>query len=142
MKEVSAAVVYTNKKVFLAVHPTGSESGFWDLPKGLLENGESPDATAIREFQEETGVKIKKENLHYMGAYMLHATKYVLVYVCIVNTVPPLSKYVCKSTTTAYGDPVPEVDKFTYFKLSDYNMLRGGFHRAMRDVLEKMKGAE
>lgn len=140
MKEVSAAIVYTNKKFFLAVHPTGSEPDFWDLPKGLIEKGELPEVTAMREFQEETGIKIKKENLRYIGAYMLHATKYVLLYVCIVNTLPSLSKYVCKSMTSAYSDPVPEVDKFTYFKLSDYHALRGGFHKAMRNVLEKMKG--
>lgn len=28
----------------------------WQLPKGLLEPGEAPDATAVREVREETGV--------------------------------------------------------------------------------------
>ena len=30
---------------------------FWDLPKGKLEEGESKEAAAIREVQEETGLK-------------------------------------------------------------------------------------
>ncbi len=30
--------------------------GFWDLPKGKLDNGESIEACAIREVQEETGL--------------------------------------------------------------------------------------
>lgn len=31
-------------------------NGFWDLPKGKVENGESIEEAAIREVQEETGV--------------------------------------------------------------------------------------
>ena len=30
--------------------------GFWDLPKGKLDNGESIEACALREVQEETGL--------------------------------------------------------------------------------------
>ncbi len=31
--------------------------GFWDLPKGKLDKGETPETAAVREVQEETGVK-------------------------------------------------------------------------------------
>lgn len=31
--------------------------GFWDLPKGKLDKGESIEACALREVQEETGLK-------------------------------------------------------------------------------------
>jgi predicted NUDIX family NTP pyrophosphohydrolase len=47
-------------EVFLA-HPGGPfwedrDLGAWTVPKGLVEGGEDPLATAVREFEEETGI--------------------------------------------------------------------------------------
>jgi predicted NUDIX family NTP pyrophosphohydrolase len=47
-------------EVFLA-HPggpfwSGRDLGAWTVPKGLVEDGEDPLATAIREFEEETAI--------------------------------------------------------------------------------------
>lgn len=48
-------------EVFLA-HPggpfwSGRDLGAWIVPKGLVEEGEDPLATAVREFEEETGIQ-------------------------------------------------------------------------------------
>src|SRR3712207_5240763 len=48
-------------EVFLA-HPGGPfwearDLGAWTVPKGLMEEGEDPLAAAIREFEEETGIR-------------------------------------------------------------------------------------
>ena len=47
---------------FLLGHPGGplwarKELGAWMVPKGLIEPGEEPLAAAIREFEEETGLR-------------------------------------------------------------------------------------
>jgi 8-oxo-dGTP pyrophosphatase MutT (NUDIX family) len=47
--------------VFAAIHPAGKKPGLWALPKGNIGPGEKPDATAIREVEEETGVQAKLE---------------------------------------------------------------------------------
>jgi 8-oxo-dGTP pyrophosphatase MutT (NUDIX family) len=39
-----------------AIRPQGKPDGVWALPKGLVDPGERPDATALREVFEETGV--------------------------------------------------------------------------------------
>ena len=39
-----------------AVRPQGKREGTWALPKGLVDAGESPADTALREAFEETGV--------------------------------------------------------------------------------------
>ena len=35
---------------------SGRDLGAWTVPKGLVEDGEDPLATAVREFEEETGI--------------------------------------------------------------------------------------
>lgn len=47
---------------FLLGHPGGplwarKDLGAWMVPKGLIESGEAPFETALREFEEETGLK-------------------------------------------------------------------------------------
>jgi 8-oxo-dGTP pyrophosphatase MutT (NUDIX family) len=39
-----------------AVRPQGKREGTWALPKGLVDEGEKPSDTAVREAFEETGV--------------------------------------------------------------------------------------
>ena len=50
----------------LLVHPGGpfwrrKDEGAWMMPKGLVEQGEEPLACALREFEEELGVKPQGE---------------------------------------------------------------------------------
>jgi 8-oxo-dGTP pyrophosphatase MutT (NUDIX family) len=40
-----------------AIRPGGKREGIWALPKGLIGEGEDPAATALREVEEETGVR-------------------------------------------------------------------------------------
>jgi predicted NUDIX family NTP pyrophosphohydrolase len=64
-KNVSAGLLLFRRsgkglEVFLA-HPggpfwSGRDLGAWTVPKGLVEDGENPLATAVREFEEETGI--------------------------------------------------------------------------------------
>ena len=40
-----------------AVRPGGKPPGLWVLPKGMIDAGESGEAAALREVEEETGVR-------------------------------------------------------------------------------------
>ena len=42
---------------FAAVRPQGKRAGVWALPKGIVDPGEQPPETALREGFEETGVR-------------------------------------------------------------------------------------
>ena len=42
-----------------AIRPAGKPSGVWALPKGGIGPGEEPAATALREVEEETGVRCR-----------------------------------------------------------------------------------
>ncbi len=51
--KAGGGLVYNQKGEVLFIFRNGK----WDLPKGGIENGEEIEATAIREVEEETGVK-------------------------------------------------------------------------------------
>jgi 8-oxo-dGTP pyrophosphatase MutT (NUDIX family) len=59
-REFSAGVVLVRRMRgrwwFAAVWPRGRREGTWALPKGLVDAGEKPAETALREGFEETGV--------------------------------------------------------------------------------------
>jgi len=67
MSELISAglLMYTRKNnelKFFLVHPGGpffknKDNGYWSIPKGLSEEGEDLLAAAMREFEEETGIK-------------------------------------------------------------------------------------
>jgi 8-oxo-dGTP pyrophosphatase MutT (NUDIX family) len=40
-----------------AIRPGGKPEGVWALPKGLIGKSEDPAATALREVEEETGIR-------------------------------------------------------------------------------------
>jgi 8-oxo-dGTP pyrophosphatase MutT (NUDIX family) len=40
-----------------AIRPGGKKAGVWALPKGNVGRGETPEATAVREVAEETGIE-------------------------------------------------------------------------------------
>ena len=39
------------------IRPAGKAPGMWALPKGLIDEGERPEETALREITEETGAR-------------------------------------------------------------------------------------
>ena len=60
-RELSAGLVLVRRmrgRTWLAaVRPRGKPAGTWALPKGLIDAGETPPETALREGFEETGVR-------------------------------------------------------------------------------------
>ena len=56
----------------LLVHPGGpywarKDLGAWSIPKGELDPGEDPEACALRELAEETGLALPPEGLRDLG---------------------------------------------------------------------------
>jgi len=49
--------VVEGRPVLAASPPDGKPEGLWALPKGRIGKGEQPEATAVREGEEETGAR-------------------------------------------------------------------------------------
>jgi 8-oxo-dGTP pyrophosphatase MutT (NUDIX family) len=60
MKKIIAAggLIFNDKNELLMIFRRGK----WDLPKGKLDEGETIEACALREVQEETGLKAELQN--------------------------------------------------------------------------------
>ena len=60
MKKAYGGVVINSKGEVLLREPAGHYKGdFWTFAKGRPEPGESPEHTAVREVQEETGYRVE-----------------------------------------------------------------------------------
>ena len=62
-KAVRTYLIKNNKVVVIRYRQ--HDNGYYDIPGGKIEDGETPDETSIREFKEETGIIITKQ--HYIG---------------------------------------------------------------------------
>ena len=63
MEKSCGVVLFSKQKVLLLQYATGQKEGewnlqgHWDFPKGHVDKGETEIETAIRELEEETGIK-------------------------------------------------------------------------------------
>ena len=59
-KAVRCFLIKENKIAVIKYKIGNNKAGYYDIPGGKIEDGESPEETAIREMKEETGLKIKR----------------------------------------------------------------------------------
>jgi predicted NUDIX family NTP pyrophosphohydrolase len=126
-------------EVFL-VHPGGPffarrDDGAWSIPKGELEEGADPLATAHREFREETGFEIDFGELVPLGSVRQAGGKVVHAWAaegdCDAKAI--------RSNTFAIGKRTyPEVDRAGWFALDDARRKILGGQRPLIDALERL----
>jgi mutator protein MutT len=69
--EAAGGVVSNEKNEILVIF----RLNFWDLPKGKIDKGETPEQAAIREVQEETGLVNVTLGKHLMDTYHTYQMK-------------------------------------------------------------------
>jgi predicted NUDIX family NTP pyrophosphohydrolase len=125
MKKSAGILIYRKKngkiQIFL-VHPGGpfwknKDLNSWSIPKGEIENEEDLKNTAIREFEEETGIVLTdedKEKIFYLGE-MKSKNKIVYVF-ALEKDLGDEIKIKSNLVKTEFGE-FPEIDKGEYFDL-------------------------
>ncbi|MCL4121482.1 UNVERIFIED_CONTAM: hypothetical protein GTU68_014537, partial [Idotea baltica] len=63
-KMVVGCLPYFEDKILLCKRAIEPRYGFWNLPAGYLENGETLEEGAVREAKEEAGIEVEIQHLH------------------------------------------------------------------------------
>lgn len=119
---VSAGVVITDGQEIILGHPTNGIT--WDIPKGGVDPGETHAQAAVREVQEETGLKIREKDLVHLGVYPYSSEKKVSMFVLRVPKLPDVSTLHCDSKfQDKDGVMKPELDDFRLATLDQAQTL-------------------
>lgn len=114
MKNISCGVLITFDQNILLGHSTGN--AFWDIPKGMKDEGETELEAAIRETREETGLKFEDSDLIYLGRFEYNHTKDLALFRFFARTYIRPEELHCTSTfVDKHGNEKPELDEFSWF---------------------------
>ena len=110
-KTVSAGVVVTNGTHILLAHVTGGRH--WDIPKGMVDPGETDVVAAARELHEETSLEVDASRLIPIGVFPYKKHKDLSLWLYKVDAMPDPRKLDCLSTfNTKTGITKKEMDDF------------------------------
>ena len=116
-REISAGVIIFNPAgEILACHCTGRafKPGTYDLPKGHIDNGEEPVEAALREVEEETGLKLKKEQLHDLGIHAYTKEKNLYLFEAKLDKDIDTKSLKCTTYFTRGEKEYPEVNFYKF----------------------------
>ena len=111
--KAAGGLVKNGKGKFLFIHRLGK----WDLPKGKVDEGESMRKAAVREVQEECGIRVDYLGKKIVSTYHLYIMKGELVmkktnwYEMGVNKVPRLTPQLEEDITEAIWLAADKLDK-------------------------------
>ena len=110
-------VVLAPTRELLLCHVTGQRH--WDLPKGGINDGETPRQAAVRETAEEAGLAFAAEALLDLGRFAYTAKKDLHLFATLSERVDP-KRLCCESTFIERGSSrcLPEMDGFGWFGLA------------------------
>lgn len=126
-------LVLNESRQLLLGHSTGSH--FWDLPKGLIDPGETPLDCALREAREEFGLRFAPVQLRDLGRHAYYRGKDLHLFaVATTRAATPLAACAC---TSHFEHPVthallPEIDAFTWANADTLpDLLAHSMHRLL-----------
>lgn len=135
--KVSAAggVVFNQKNEVLLIH----RRGFWDLPKGKIDSGETKKEAAVREVMEETGIKNvtleKPLKLYYNGKKTTyHTYRYKRR-----QTIKPSHWYIMTTKKQKLTPQTNEdIKKAIWVPVKKLEKYMDGMYPAIRDIIQSI----
>ena len=139
-KKITCGVIIENDNgEFLIGHCTGKKDieGTYDIPKGCMENGESPLETALREVKEEINIDLSHDNLIDLGLFKYNTEKDLYLFWVKKNL--NYSELKCESYfIDRFGRERPEIDKYSLATRNDLSMLYKILQRILPEAFKKL----
>lgn len=92
---------------------------YWDIPKGLLEPGESERAAALRETQEECGLRLDEASWIDLGRFAYRPGKDLHLFAALHERTDTLRLRCESSFADRQGTARPEMDAFAWVTPKD-----------------------
>ena len=113
-QQTSCGVIVTDGQRLLLGHATRSPR--WDIPKGIVEPGETLAVAAARELLEETGLTVTPEEITNLGVHPYLRGKDLALFMWRPPQLPDPQSLTCTSRfALPNGTLLPEFDRFGLF---------------------------
>jgi putative (di)nucleoside polyphosphate hydrolase len=117
-------LVVDERRRLLLCHVTNTKA--WDIPKGMLDPGETPLEAAIRELREEAGIAFAPERFVDLGEFAYRRDKRLHLFKVAAGTeLASLEHLACCSFFPHHstGAPTPEMDGFRWAERAEVARL-------------------
>ena len=118
MKTSCGIIILNSDNEILLCHVTGQTQ--YDIPKGLMDEGETYIDCAIRECQEETSLIFTEDDLTEIGLVPYNKKKQLYLFMTVKDDIN-LENLTCVSLFEHFHtkEMLPEVDEFIWVAFSD-----------------------
>ena len=115
------ALIFNRDKILLVERGKEPLKGYWSLPGGVLETGETLEQGVIREVREETGLEVQPVKVIEIFERIIRGAQGAIEYHYV------LIDYVCRITggTLQAADDASQVAWVARSKLSTYRITAG-----------------
>jgi len=133
----TCGLVVKSSDLYLICHPYGGKK--WDIPKGVMEDGESELETAYRETKEETGLNLLEVegDLSLLGKFKYYGRSKELV-AFLLESERNLTLEILQCMSFIYKGNLkgkPEHDDFAWVPLEDAILMT---HKTVSKVFKKV----
>lgn len=136
MKQTSAGVIIINSNNQILGCRAYGKNGQCDIPKGKVEDGETPYEAAIRETNEETGLDLSNIHLEEIGLLPYNKKKNIHLFKCNMD-IDDLTILNCTSYFDQSGRMYPEMEGFEWVDI-DSEKISNKFYLSLAYLLNNI----
>ncbi len=140
-KVVVGCIPVFENKILLCRRNIEPKKGYWNLPAGFMENGETVEEGALREVWEEAGAKVEIDRL-FAIFNIIHVNQVYLIFLAKMNKLEYFVGDESSEVKLFLPDEIPfdelafESNKFALFKyLNDSDLYKVHFGSYKRIIL-------